>query len=452
MRYAIVLAVDRRDRVGRSTPRSRSGASATTRPGRCGADAPNAQPARSGGRAAHAACCRWCSTTRCTSTAAPAFLDRGALRRAGDATARGRCSASSRPQFAASKTSRRRSCSSWASACCSSRRSEPQFVAALRPLVAGDWLRNPVAYVLLFGVASPLVLYRGPLNPFGVGIAIFTVLLTAHVLPPVVLVAGDHGGRASAERLRSDEYAQTSGSQTSPACRSTRSRKRTLPYQTAVAIVGDARGRVWPRRRSSAGRAFALAHPGGARGRDVAGTSTRRLGARSDRGRRRRDAAGTGCRRCGRGRARRRTPGRRCAYTRSERERLRAQSATRRTFSSTPRRFALIEGDDLDVGLRLEDCGGWIVDEWHDHEVVAPPPTPTEARALAAARRGAAARAGRCASRFAAGIFSRAASPRGRAIEPTYFYAFFTSDRRQSARLRSRRGPGLRSPACVPAT
>ena len=66
---------------------------------------------------------------------------------------------------------------------------EPQFFAALQPLVAGAWLRNPVAYVLLFGVASPLVLYRGPLNPFGVGIAIFTALLTAHVLPPVVLVA-----------------------------------------------------------------------------------------------------------------------------------------------------------------------------------------------------------------------------------------------------------------------
>ena len=66
---------------------------------------------------------------------------------------------------------------------------QPQFVAALRPLVAGDWLRSPVAYVMLFGVASPLVLYRGPLNPFGVGIAIFTVLLTAHVLPPVILVA-----------------------------------------------------------------------------------------------------------------------------------------------------------------------------------------------------------------------------------------------------------------------
>ena len=66
---------------------------------------------------------------------------------------------------------------------------QPQFASALAPLVAGGWLRNPVAYVALFGIASPLVLYRGPLNPFGVGIAIFTAMLASHVLPPVVVVA-----------------------------------------------------------------------------------------------------------------------------------------------------------------------------------------------------------------------------------------------------------------------
>ncbi|MDP9110141.1 MAG: citrate transporter, partial [Candidatus Eremiobacteraeota bacterium] len=53
----------------------------------------------------------------------------------------------------------------------------PQFAHALQPLVAGGWTRSPVAYVVVFGLLSPLVVYRGPLNPFGVGIAIFTVLL-----------------------------------------------------------------------------------------------------------------------------------------------------------------------------------------------------------------------------------------------------------------------------------
>ncbi|HEY9086241.1 MAG TPA: hypothetical protein VIN40_09965, partial [Candidatus Tyrphobacter sp.] len=66
---------------------------------------------------------------------------------------------------------------------------QPQFAAALHPLVASDWIRNPIAYVIVFGLASPLALYRGPLNPFGVGIAIFTVLLASHAVPPIVLVA-----------------------------------------------------------------------------------------------------------------------------------------------------------------------------------------------------------------------------------------------------------------------
>ncbi len=65
----------------------------------------------------------------------------------------------------------------------------PQFMAALQPLVATQALRNPAVFVVIFGLLSPLVLYRGPLNPFGVGIAVFTVLLAAHVFPPLVLVA-----------------------------------------------------------------------------------------------------------------------------------------------------------------------------------------------------------------------------------------------------------------------
>jgi hypothetical protein len=41
------------------------------------------------------------------------------------------------------------------------------------------------------------------------------------------------------------------------------------------------------------------------------------------------------------------------------------------TVTST--RFALIEGTDVDIGIRLFDCGGWPVDEWHDHAVFAQP-------------------------------------------------------------------------------
>ncbi len=126
----------------------------------------------------------------CEDASGTGVFDCGALRRVSNAAERSRAAVSSRPQFAASKTSLRRSCFSWASECCLVATREPQFFAALQPLVGGErGFATRVAYVLLFGVASPLVLYRGPLNPFGVGIAIFTALLTAHVLPPVVLVA-----------------------------------------------------------------------------------------------------------------------------------------------------------------------------------------------------------------------------------------------------------------------
>ncbi len=65
----------------------------------------------------------------------------------------------------------------------------PSVRAALEPLVAAVAPRSPIAYVIVFGLLSPLALYRGPLNPFGVGIAVYTVLAGLGILPAVTLVA-----------------------------------------------------------------------------------------------------------------------------------------------------------------------------------------------------------------------------------------------------------------------
>jgi len=65
----------------------------------------------------------------------------------------------------------------------------PAVQAAVTPVIAVLAPRSPIAYVIAFGLLSPLALYRGPLNPFGVGIGVYTVLATLHVLPPVALVA-----------------------------------------------------------------------------------------------------------------------------------------------------------------------------------------------------------------------------------------------------------------------
>jgi hypothetical protein len=65
----------------------------------------------------------------------------------------------------------------------------PTTKAALVPLVGALAPRSALAYVVAFGLLSPLALYRGPLNPFGVGIAVYTVLAGLGVFPAVTLVA-----------------------------------------------------------------------------------------------------------------------------------------------------------------------------------------------------------------------------------------------------------------------
>jgi hypothetical protein len=65
----------------------------------------------------------------------------------------------------------------------------PSVKAALAPLIAAIAPRSALGYVVLFGLLSPLALYRGPLNLFGVGIAVYTVLAGLGILPAVTLVA-----------------------------------------------------------------------------------------------------------------------------------------------------------------------------------------------------------------------------------------------------------------------
>ena len=257
---------------------------------------------------------------------------------------------------------------------------QPQFVAALRPLVAGDWLRSPVAYVMLFGVASPLVLYRGPLNPFGVGIAIFTVLLTAHVLPPVILVAAVMAVVQVQNVCDPTNTANVWVANFTGVPIQTITR-RTLPYQTAVAIVatlavvvgapvlfGRPAFTSFYHMAAAAETLPGFYSPPSSRDRiavDDDGTDFGRVGA---------DVAAA-------------------ELTGGPWTAMRIHDDPNSTDCSTKRYaaylrvgssiFALTSGDDLDIGLRLEDCGGWIVDEWHDHDVIALHADATAARALA---------------------------------------------------------------------
>lgn len=60
---------------------------------------------------------------------------------------------------------------------------------ALEPLIKALPFQSAFFYICFFGLLSPLALYRGPLNIFGIGIGLFTIMFGTGVLPPLALLA-----------------------------------------------------------------------------------------------------------------------------------------------------------------------------------------------------------------------------------------------------------------------
>lgn len=50
-------------------------------------------------------------------------------------------------------------------------------------------LKNPIPFVLIFGICAPLALYRGPLNTWGLGFGVATLLLAPGLLPVAAIMA-----------------------------------------------------------------------------------------------------------------------------------------------------------------------------------------------------------------------------------------------------------------------
>ncbi|MFM8394521.1 MAG: citrate transporter [Acidobacteriota bacterium] len=65
----------------------------------------------------------------------------------------------------------------------------PLVKASLGPLIGAVNFGSPYVYVLFFGLLSPLALYRGPLNPYGIGIGIYLLIRDLQLLPPLALLA-----------------------------------------------------------------------------------------------------------------------------------------------------------------------------------------------------------------------------------------------------------------------
>lgn len=260
---------------------------------------------------------------------------------------------------------------------------EPQFVAALHSLATWEALRNPIVYVAIFGVLSPLALYRGPLNPFGVGIAVFTVLLSGHVLPPVILVAAIMAvvqvqNVCDPTNTANVWIANFTGVQIVDIT------KRTLPYQVAVAIIAcivvvTSAPRLFGVQPFAAAIPAASAAELSPSGMFVGTNAARRLAVGSD---------GTpdaqlavpaivdGLRSAA------------AAQVFAQQDDPNAADCSGKRYAAyinaTSTRFTLIEGTDVDIGVQLFDCGGWEVAEWHDHAVFAQP-SPQDVTQLASA-------------------------------------------------------------------
>lgn len=59
--------------------------------------------------------------------------------------------------------------------------------AIMKPVITAILPGSPIAYVLVFTILSPLALYRGPLNMYGLGSGLAAIFLGAGVLSPVAI-------------------------------------------------------------------------------------------------------------------------------------------------------------------------------------------------------------------------------------------------------------------------
>ncbi|MBV8748632.1 MAG: hypothetical protein JO103_02845 [Candidatus Eremiobacteraeota bacterium] len=282
--------------------------------------------------------------------------------------------------------------------------------AAVTPLVAAAAPRSPLAYVVLFGLLSPLALYRGPLNPYGVGIGVYTVLATLHVLPAVALVA------AVMAVVQVQNVCDPTNTQNVWVANFTgtsveRITRLVLPWQVAVATIGTivvviAGGALFgtapfpPRAAAAATMNDGLfAPPSASRAVAVVGDGTPDGAA----------AAHEVAAAVGRG-----WPGYRVVDAPGDPA---ASDCRTKAYAAVIRVAVTPLGrDGRDVGLTLADCAGWSVAEWHAQGAV----RDAALNALFMLRVWMREHAG-----FAGEVFDRGLAFDPTDPRPTYFYVLF---------------------------
>ena len=233
----------------------------------------------------------------------------------------------------------------------------PAVAAAVTPLIAAIAPRTPLAYVIVFGLLSPLALYRGPLNVFGVGIGVFTVLATMHVLAPVALVA------AVMAVVQVQNVCDPTNTQNVWVANFTgvgvdRIMRATLPYQVGVATLAVTAVVLFGGQLFGAGpfallRAAAAAEPSGLTVPPARAATLAVIAA---------DAAADAATREIRRAIERGWRGYRTVDTRADPG---ASDCAAKPYAAVVRVSDEANGAERDIGIELLDCAGWSVDQWH---------------------------------------------------------------------------------------
>ncbi|HEY0614250.1 MAG TPA: hypothetical protein VGC96_06400, partial [Candidatus Elarobacter sp.] len=288
---------------------------------------------------------------------------------------------------------------------------QPQVQDAVKPLIAAVAPRTPLAYVLIFGLLSPLALYRGPLNPYGVGIGVYTVLAALHVLPAIALVA------AVMAVVQVQNVCDPTNTQNVWVANFTgtgveRITRLLLPWQVAVAtlavlatvLFGEALfgAAPFPPRAAAAATlppVGLFAPPSAARAVAVLDDGT------PDGARAAREVAEA----IARG-----WPGYRVAAAHADPA---ADDCRAKPYAAVMRLSVTQLGrDGRDVGLELLDCAGWSVDQWHAQGDVRGAALGALFRVRVWSREHPA---------LAAEVFERGLAFDPATAQPTYFYVLF---------------------------
>lgn len=308
---------------------------------------------------------------------------------------------------------------------------DPRVGVALRPAIDAIAPRNGIGYVVLFGLLSPFALYRGPLNPYGVGIGVYLVLASLGLLPPVALAAAVMAvvqvqNACDPTNTQNVWVANFTGMRVQELLRAT------LPYQVAVATLATIAAVVFAPALFgtplfSSGVAAAAANPFPGLAAPPSASHVIAIG--HDGGERSERAAADIERQIAHG-----WPGFRAIPLTGDPA---GSDCSTKPYAAVLRASV----SDEDASLYLADCAGWPVDEWHAGGAPVPDAAGNQALGLLV-------RLGtwmRERPQLAGSLFARGIAFDARSGVPTYFYSLFKTNDGQMRAYARPGGPAYAS-------